>query len=64
MWMNVSAPKRGDIVRQIGDELRKNLQSLGKLVQFYSLFNLIFFIIILYRSQWKWVKFFLQVLVP
>jgi len=32
MWTNVSAPKRGDIVRQIGDELRKNLQSLGKLV--------------------------------
>ncbi|CAF4757464.1 unnamed protein product, partial [Rotaria sp. Silwood2] len=31
-WSNVPAPKRGDIVRQIGDELRKNLQSLGKLI--------------------------------
>jgi len=35
MWSNVPAPKRGDIVRQIGDELRKNLQSLGKLVRFF-----------------------------
>ncbi len=33
IWSNVPAPKRGDIVRQIGDELRKNLQSLGKLVR-------------------------------
>ena len=33
MWSSVPAPKRGDIVRQIGDELRKNLQSLGKLVR-------------------------------
>ena len=34
IWKNIPAPKRGDIVRQIGDELRKNLQSLGKLVRF------------------------------
>ena len=34
IWKNVPAPKRGEIVRQIGDELRKNLQSLGKLVRF------------------------------
>jgi acyl-CoA reductase-like NAD-dependent aldehyde dehydrogenase len=38
MWSNVPAPKRGDIVRQIGDELRKNLQSLGKLVRYFFLF--------------------------
>ncbi|CAF1362411.1 unnamed protein product [Rotaria sordida] len=31
-WSTIPAPKRGDIVRQIGDELRKNLQSLGKLI--------------------------------
>lgn len=31
-WRNVPAPRRGEIVRQIGDELRKNLQPLGKLV--------------------------------
>jgi aldehyde dehydrogenase (NAD+) len=38
IWKNIPAPKRGDIVRQIGDELRKNLQSLGKLVRFLLLF--------------------------
>jgi acyl-CoA reductase-like NAD-dependent aldehyde dehydrogenase len=26
------APKRGEIVRQIGDELRKNLDPLGRLI--------------------------------
>lgn len=31
-WSNVPAPQRGEIVRQIGDELRTKLQSLGKLV--------------------------------
>lgn len=31
-WSNVPAPQRGEIVRQIGDELRKKLQPLGKLV--------------------------------
>lgn len=31
-WSNLPAPQRGEIVRQIGDELRKNLQPLGKLV--------------------------------
>lgn len=31
-WSNVPAPRRGEIVRQIGDELRKNLEPLGKLV--------------------------------
>lgn len=31
-WSNLPAPYRGEIVRQIGDELRKYLQPLGKLV--------------------------------
>lgn len=31
-WSNVPAPQRGEIVRQIGEELRKYLQPLGKLV--------------------------------
>lgn len=31
-WSNIPAPQRGDIVRQISDELRKNLQPLGKLI--------------------------------
>lgn len=31
-WSNVPPPQRGEIVRQIGDELRKKLQPLGKLV--------------------------------
>lgn len=31
-WRDVPAPQRGEIVRQIGDELRKKLQPLGKLV--------------------------------
>jgi aldehyde dehydrogenase (NAD+) len=34
IWKNIPAPKRGDIVRQIGDELIKNHQSLQKLVLF------------------------------
>ncbi len=33
-WQLVPAPKRGEIVRQIGDELRKNKDSLGKLVSY------------------------------
>jgi aldehyde dehydrogenase (NAD+) len=33
-WRTWPAPKRGDVVRQIGDELRKNKQSLGKLVSY------------------------------
>ncbi len=33
-WRLVPAPKRGEIVRQIGDELRKNKQYLGKLVSY------------------------------
>lgn len=32
MWSNLPAPRRGEIVRQIGDDLRKYLQPLGKLV--------------------------------
>ena len=44
IWSNVPAPKRRDIVRQIGDELRKYLQPLGKLVRwFLSLSKIIFF---------------------
>lgn len=31
-WSNIAAPRRGEIVRQIGEELRKYLQPLGKLV--------------------------------
>jgi aldehyde dehydrogenase (NAD+) len=33
-WRLVPAPKRGEIVRQIGEELRKNKESLGKLVSY------------------------------
>ena len=32
IWSNLAAPQRGEIIRQIGDELRKNLEPLGKLV--------------------------------
>lgn len=32
LWSDVSAPIRGEIVRQIGDSLRKNCQNLGKLI--------------------------------
>ncbi|RCN51638.1 hypothetical protein ANCCAN_02306 [Ancylostoma caninum] len=31
-WCEVPAPRRGEIVRQIGDKLRSQLQNLGKLV--------------------------------
>jgi aldehyde dehydrogenase family 7 member A1 len=31
-WKNIPAPQRGDIVRQIGDELRKFREPLGKLI--------------------------------
>lgn len=33
-WRMWPSPKRGDIVRQIGDELRKKKQALGKLVSY------------------------------
>jgi aldehyde dehydrogenase (NAD+) len=33
-WRAVPAPKRGEIVRQIGDELRKNKEALGELVSY------------------------------
>lgn len=33
-WRLVPAPKRGEIVRQIGDELRENKEDLGKLVSY------------------------------
>jgi aldehyde dehydrogenase (NAD+) len=33
-WRLVPAPKRGEIVRQMGDELRKHKEALGKLVSF------------------------------
>ena len=33
-WRQVPAPKRGEVVRQIGDELRKNKQALGELVSY------------------------------
>lgn len=31
-WSDMPAPARGEIVRQIGDKLRENIQQLGKLV--------------------------------
>jgi len=31
-WVDIPAPKRGEIVRQIGDALRAKLQPLGQLV--------------------------------
>lgn len=33
-WSTMPAPKRGEIVRQFGDVLRKNKESLGKLVSY------------------------------
>src|SRR4051812_6097569 len=33
-WKMWPSPKRGDIVRQVGDALRKNKESLGKLVSY------------------------------
>ena len=33
-WRKVPAPKRGEIVRQIGNELRENKDSLGQLVSY------------------------------
>jgi len=33
-WRSWPAPKRGEIVRQVGDELRKNKAALGKLVSY------------------------------
>ena len=33
-WRNVPAPKRGEIVRQIGDELRDHKEALGELVSY------------------------------
>lgn len=33
-WREVPAPQRGEIVRQIGHELRKNKEALGKLVSY------------------------------
>lgn len=34
VWRNIPAPKRGEIVRQIGDELRKHKEALGELVSY------------------------------
>ncbi len=34
VWRNIPAPKRGEIVRQYGDVLRANKESLGKLVSY------------------------------
>jgi aldehyde dehydrogenase (NAD+) len=33
-WVTVPAPKRGEIVRQVGEELRKHKDSLGRLVSY------------------------------
>ena len=35
-WRQIPAPKRGEIVRQIGEELRKHKAELGKLVSYES----------------------------
>ncbi|MFZ5551968.1 MAG: aldehyde dehydrogenase family protein [Bacteroidota bacterium] len=32
IWRNVPAPKRGEVIRQLGEELRKHKNDLGKLV--------------------------------
>lgn len=34
VWKNIPAPKRGEIIRQIGEELRKNKLPLGQLVSY------------------------------
>src|SRR5580698_7040254 len=34
IWRNMPAPKRGEVVRQIGEELRKFKEPLGKLVSY------------------------------
>ncbi|MFN8354637.1 MAG: aldehyde dehydrogenase family protein [Spirosomataceae bacterium] len=34
IWRNVPAPKRGEIVRQMGDAFRQNKQQLGRLVSY------------------------------
>lgn len=34
VWRNIPAPKRGEIIRQIGDELRQYKEPLGKLVSY------------------------------
>ena len=34
IWREVPAPKRGEIVRQFGDKLRKHKSALGKLVTY------------------------------
>ncbi len=34
IWQNIPAPQRGEIVRQIGNELRKHKQPLGELVSY------------------------------
>ncbi len=33
-WKNIPAPKRGEIIREIGEALRKNKEPLGKLVSY------------------------------
>ena len=34
VWRNIPAPKRGEVVRQVGEELRKFKEPLGKLVSY------------------------------
>lgn len=31
-WVNIPPPRRGEVVRQIGDALRSQISNLGKLV--------------------------------
>lgn len=44
-WSDIPAPKRGEIVRQIGNALRDKLEPLGKLVslEMGKIIKLIFF---------------------
>src|SRR3546814_2539437 len=35
-WRNVSAPRRGELIRLLGDELRANKQALGRVVSIGS----------------------------
>jgi aldehyde dehydrogenase family 7 protein A1 len=59
MWADIPAPKRGEIVRQIGVALREKLEPLGKLISMemgeilsYSiLLEHIYFLIMIHRQD-------------
>lgn len=54
-WVELPAPRRGEIVRQIGNALRDNLQPLGKLVSLEM--GMYFFDIKIWKSRTKNFKF-------